>query len=177
MPDTDLGTFTDADHLVCKRRAKSSAFRFRSNPRKLLKQSHFGVCKTTSRSVRRPMKADVEQSLAAMRQNLSSGGLSLEASLTGTLFIPSARLLPIRAWHPRLHLYSALRTRHLYHPSTLCASQGHCRGPSRAVRCDGEDRIGFGSCGEQQKPLFPASPLPNSRRECLHARRDRRDHR
>src|SRR2546422_4136075 len=177
MPDTDLGTITDTDYLVSKRRTKSSAFRVRSTPRKLLKLRHFGVCKTTSRPTRRPMKADVNQNLAAMRQNLSSRGLCLEASLTGTLFIPSARLLPIRAAHPRLHLYSALRTRRLYHPSTLCAIQGHCRGPSRAVRCDGVDRIGLGSRGEQQKPLFPASPLPNSRRECLHARRDRRDHR
>src|SRR2546425_1211917 len=92
MPDTDLGTITDTDYLVSKRRTKLSAFRVRSTPRKLLKLRHFGVCKTTSRPTRRPMKADVKQSLAAMRQNLSSGGLRLEASLTGTLFIPSARL-------------------------------------------------------------------------------------
>src|SRR5207245_6352538 len=125
MPDTDLGTITDTDYLVSKRRTKLSAFRVRSTPRKLLKLRHFGVCKTTSRPTRRPMKADVKQSLAAMRQNLSSGGLRLEASLTGTLFIPSARLLRIRASHPRLHLYDALRPRPLEEPKTPWDMQGH----------------------------------------------------
>src|SRR2546426_5612431 len=89
MPDTDLGTITDTGYLVSKRRTKSSAFRVRSTPRKLLKLRHFGVCKTTSRPMRRTMKADVKQSLAAMRQKLSSGASASKPHLRArSSFLP-----------------------------------------------------------------------------------------